>query len=253
MYLIQAGNYIGREKPKALKAHSHLMEPVTDAHFNWRSLLGAAFGLETREPWVELLRVSTHVLRFCGSRSGRLLEELPHPVSGFSRTEWAILSLIDQGFKSPAGILRHSPSLKRRSSYGDSSFYHALDTLGAGGAPLIAGFNGLTSSPSMPEEERMRILQPNCHARISVSRSWPGKRTPCSIDMWTAISEGITCKRGRRGAGILRPGSSGRRMRNEMTAALRTLTVPVDLVAPHISSTSRNPFASVAPRLLPER
>ena len=33
---------------------------------------------------------------------------------------------------------------------GDLSFYHALDGLGEGGAPLIAGFKGLTFSPSMP-------------------------------------------------------------------------------------------------------
>ena len=39
-------------------------------------------------------------------------------------------------------------------SMGDMSFYHALDGLGAGGEPLIAGFRGLAFSPLMPEEER---------------------------------------------------------------------------------------------------
>lgn len=41
---------------------------------------------------------------------------------------------------------------------GDLSFYHTLDELCAGGAPLIAGFKGLTFSPAMPEEAREAYL-----------------------------------------------------------------------------------------------
>ena len=95
--LIQAGNYLGREKPRALKAHLHLMEPVTDAQLQLARHAWSGFRSETPEPWVGLLRVSTHDLPFLRLAILRLLEELPHPVSGLSRTDWAILSLIAQG------------------------------------------------------------------------------------------------------------------------------------------------------------
>ena len=120
------------------------MEPVTDAQLELAQLAWSGFRSETPEPWVGLLRVSTHVLPFLRLAIRRLLEELPHPVSGLSRTEWTILSLIEQGAKSPAGIYEAFPISEEALFMGDLSFYHALDTLGAGGAPLIAGFNGLT-------------------------------------------------------------------------------------------------------------
>ena len=158
VYLIQAGNYLGREKPRALKAHIHLMEPVTDAQLQLARLAWSGFRAETPEPWVGLLRAGTHVLPFLRLAILRLLEELPHPVSGLSRTEWAILSLIEQGVKGPADIYVALTESEEALFMGDLSFYHALDTLGAGGAPLIAGFKGLTFSPAMPEEERDAYL-----------------------------------------------------------------------------------------------
>jgi len=156
--LIQAGNYLGREKPKALKAHLHLMEPVRDAQLALGQLAWSSFRAETPEPWVGLLRASIHVLPFLRLAIRRLLEELPHPVSGLSRTEWAILSLVEQGVKSPADIYEAFNESEEAFFMGDLSFYHALDTLGVGGAPLIAGFKGLTFSPSMPEEARDAYL-----------------------------------------------------------------------------------------------
>jgi hypothetical protein len=158
LYLIQAGKYLGLEKPKALKTHFHLMEPVTDAQLELGRLAWSSFRAETPEPWVGLLRISTHVLPFLRLAILRLLEELPHPVSGLSRTEWAILSLIDQGVKSPADIYEAFTESEEALFMGDLSFYHALDGLGAGGAPLIAGLKGLAFSPSMPEEERDAYL-----------------------------------------------------------------------------------------------
>ena len=144
--LIQAGNYLGREKPKALKAHLHLMEPVTEDQLQLARLAWSSFRAETPEPWLELLRVGTHVLPFLRLAISRLLEELPRPVSGLSRTEWTILSLIEQGVKCPADIYETITDSEEALFMGDLSFYHALDTLGAGGAPLIAGFKGLTFS-----------------------------------------------------------------------------------------------------------
>jgi hypothetical protein len=159
VYLIQAGTYLGLEKPKALKAHLHLMEPVTEAQLALGRLAWNGFRAPTPELWAGLLRGSTHILPFLRLAMLRLLGELPHPASGLSRTEAAILSLVSQGVKRPPELYEAFTESEEVVFMGDLSFYHALDTLGAGGAPLIAGFNGLTFSPSMPEEAREAYLE----------------------------------------------------------------------------------------------
>ena len=97
LYLIQAGKYLGLEKPKALKAHFHLMEPVTEAQLALARLAWNGFRAPTPELWAGLLRGSTRILPFLRLAMLRLLEELPHPASGLSRTEATILSLSLRG------------------------------------------------------------------------------------------------------------------------------------------------------------
>jgi Domain of unknown function (DUF1835) len=158
LYLIQAGRYLGLEKPKALKTHFHLMEPVTDAQLALARLAWNGFRAPTPELWAGLLRGSTRILPFLRLALLRLLEELPHPASGLSRTEATILSLVSGGVKKPPELYEAFTHSEEVFFMGDLSFYHALDGLGEGGSPLIAGFKGLTFSPSMPEEERNAYL-----------------------------------------------------------------------------------------------
>jgi hypothetical protein len=158
LYLIQAGRYLGLEKPKALKTHFHLMEPVADAQLALARLAWNGFRAPTPELWAGLLQGSTRILPFLRLAMLRLLEELPHPASGLSRTEATILSLVSGGVKKPPELYEAFTHSEEVFFMGDLSFYHALDGLGEGGAPLIAGFKGLTFSPSMPEEERNAYL-----------------------------------------------------------------------------------------------
>ena len=158
LYLIQAGRYLGLEKPKALKAHFHLMEPVTEAQIALARLAWNGFRAPTPELWAGLLQGSTRILPFLRLAMLRLLEELPHPASGLSRTEATILGHVSGGVKKPPELYEAFSHSEEAFFMGDLSFYHALDGLGAGGAPLIAGFKGLTFSPSMPEEERDAYL-----------------------------------------------------------------------------------------------
>jgi len=158
LYLIQAGKYLGLEKPKALKTHFHLMEPVTDAQLALARLAWNGFRAPTPELWAGLLRGRTRILPFLRLAMLRLLEELPHPASGLSRTESTILSLVSQGVKRPLELYEAFTETEEVFFMGDLSFYHALDGLAAGGAPLIAGLKGLTFSPLMPEEERDAYL-----------------------------------------------------------------------------------------------
>jgi hypothetical protein len=154
LFLIQAGKYLAQEPARALKNHLLLMEPVSAAQLTLARFAWNGFRSPTPEPWAQILRLSTHILPFLRLAMLRLLDELPHPRSGLSRTEWAILNLIGQGYRTPRDLYEAFTEAEEASFIGDWSFYHALDQLGGGGAPLIAGFRGLTFSPTMPEADR---------------------------------------------------------------------------------------------------
>jgi hypothetical protein len=154
IFLIQAGKYLSFETPRAIKTHLNLMEPVNEAHLALARLAWNGFRSETPEPWASLLRISTHVLPFLRLALLRLLEELPRPGSGLSRTEDTILRLIGEGIRQPRELYQAFIEAEEVSFMGDWSFFYSLDQLGAGSAPLIAGFRGLNFSPALPEPVR---------------------------------------------------------------------------------------------------
>lgn len=154
VYLIQAGSPPGREKSKALRGHFHLMEPATDAHFALARFAWEAFRAQAPEPLAALARSGHHILPFLRAAILRLLDELPDPATGLPRTDRTILGLIAEGFKRPPELYAAFAECDEMLSMGDMSFYHVLDGLGGGGAPLVAGFKGLAFSPLMPEETR---------------------------------------------------------------------------------------------------
>jgi hypothetical protein len=94
------------------------------------------------------------VLPFVRLAMLRLLDELPRPGSGLSRTEGTILKLIGEGIRQPRELYQAFIESEEVSFMGDWSFFYNLDQLGAGGAPLIAGFRGLNFSPALPEPVR---------------------------------------------------------------------------------------------------
>lgn len=154
LYLIQSGKYLGQETPKALKTHLHLMEPVSEAHLALARLAWDGFRSPSPEAWASLLRLNTHVLPFLRLAMLRLLDELPNHASGLSRTEWTILNLVGQGIRRPRELYQAFMDYEEVYFMGDWSFYHALDQLGGGGAPLLAGYRGLSFSPTLPEASR---------------------------------------------------------------------------------------------------
>ncbi|MBI4723916.1 MAG: DUF1835 domain-containing protein [Rhodomicrobium sp.] len=158
LFLIQAGKHLSEENPRALKGHFHLMESVSEAHLALGRLAWNGFRAPTPEPWASLLRLNTHILPFLRLAMLRLLDELPDPRSGLPRTEWTILSLISQGVRTPRDLYRSFLDSEEVYFMGDWSFYHALDQLGGGGNPLIAGLKGLTFAPGLPEDVRDAYL-----------------------------------------------------------------------------------------------
>ncbi len=158
LFLIQSVKHLGQETAKELKSHLHLMEPVSDAHLALGRLAWNSFRAPTPEPWAALLPVSTHILPFLRLALLRLLDELPSPQSGLSRTEETIFNLIGQGVRSPRGLYEAFTQTEETVFMGNWSFFHALDQLGGGRAPLLAGFRGLSFSPAAPEDMQEAYL-----------------------------------------------------------------------------------------------
>ncbi len=158
LYLIQSGQYLGDENPRSLTGHMKLAEPVSLAHLALAKLAWNAFRSPTPAAWLSLLRMNTHVMPFLRLALLRLLEELPDPRSGLSRTEWTILALITHGVNTPRTIFEAFLDYEEMRFMGDWGFYYTLDQLGGAGAALIAGLNGLAFEPGMPEEAREAYL-----------------------------------------------------------------------------------------------
>jgi hypothetical protein len=154
LFLIQAGRYLGRETPRALRAHLRLLQPVENAHLALATEAWSAFRSPSPAPWAALLKSGMRSLPFLRAALLRLLDELPDHRSGLSRTEWTIIKLIGDGVRTPRDLYAGFVDTEEAFFMGDWSFFHNLDQLGWGGAPLIAGFNGLQFSPALPGPAR---------------------------------------------------------------------------------------------------
>jgi hypothetical protein len=154
LMLIQAGRYLGQESPRALSGHLRLMEPVGEAHLTLARLAWSAFCSPSPEALLSLLRFKSPALPFLRPALLRLLDELPDHRCGLSRTERTILHLIASGIRKPRELFQNFTDMEEAFFMGDWSFFHNLDQLGAGGAPLVAGFSGLHFSPALPASVR---------------------------------------------------------------------------------------------------
>ena len=94
-------------------------------------------------------RPSAH-LPFLVPALRRLLEELPAPADGLSRTERAALQTIAAGARTPPASFVAVQRLEEAPFLGDTSFYRALSTLGEGKNRLLESDDGTPLPPPPP-------------------------------------------------------------------------------------------------------
>ncbi len=94
-------------------------------------------------------RASAH-LPFLAPALRRLLEELPAPADGLSRTERAALQTIAAGARTPPASFVAVQRLEEAPFLGDTSFYRALSTLGQGKNRLLESDDGTPLPPPPP-------------------------------------------------------------------------------------------------------
>jgi hypothetical protein len=101
-------------------------------------------------PLVEWATRDTPQLPFLATALRRLLEELPSPADGLSRTERQALQTVAVGAQSPPSAFVAAQRLEDAPFLGDAWFYRALSSLGQGETRLVETGDGEPLPPPPP-------------------------------------------------------------------------------------------------------
>lgn len=136
--IVQANTDVGELTPDQAPRLAKLRQPLGERQRTLADTAWTALTATTPEKLANLLQQSLSPLPYLGPALRRLLEELPAPATGLSRTEQALLSAIAGGETSPYRVFKAvHESLPRLSGYWE--FGRILDRLASAAAPLILG------------------------------------------------------------------------------------------------------------------
>jgi Domain of unknown function (DUF1835) len=110
-------------------------------------------------------------LPFLAPALGRLLEELPAPADGLSRTERSALQTIAAGARTPPASFVAAQRLEDAPFLGDTWFYRALSALGQGKTRLVESDDGTSLPPPPP------LGDGQLFARLQLRLTPTGERT----------------------------------------------------------------------------
>ena len=165
LFLLQADDFLGTQKPEALAAMQGNASPVTDAQLELAARGWNAFRQPTPQAWAGLLDGELKALPYLQAAVRRMLEELPDLKSGLARTQQAILQQIAAGVIRPGDLFGAVQKTEAAAFMGDWSFWDRLDGLAGGDAPLIEGLDAGPFSPVSDEAEFKAYLA--CELRLS--------------------------------------------------------------------------------------
>jgi Domain of unknown function (DUF1835) len=135
--LAQADDHLGQMAPDALARLPRA--GITDGQIEAALDAWAAFRAPTPEPLTLLLGADTGALRWLGPAMARLLEELPAPGTGLTRTERRIVELLAERPRTPVELFEAVSATEPARFLGDWPFFLRLDALAAGPSPLVGG------------------------------------------------------------------------------------------------------------------
>ena len=137
--LIVIDSYLGELSAHELQALWPSRTPASGGALGTATAVWAAFRAPEPTALVDWASRADADLPFLASAVRRLLEELPAPRDGLSRTERATLEVIAAGARAPLAAFAASQQLEEARFLGDTWFFRTLSALG----PLIDG-RGLT-------------------------------------------------------------------------------------------------------------
>lgn len=188
LHLVQAPDYLGLQSPATIGRFQALSAEVSPDQTALARAAWTALRQPTPVELAALLDEDLGALPFLGSAVVRLLEELPAPGSGLSRSERQILqALADDAPLQPSAVFRASAAAEEAQFAGDGSVFGWLDGLAHGPVPLFAGLGDLRFDADLSTEDRRRYLQAQLaltDAGISVLAGQEDHVALNGIDRW---------------------------------------------------------------------
>jgi hypothetical protein len=145
--------------------------------------------LQAPEPTalVEWATQEANQLPFLAHALQRLVEELPAPTNGLSRTERHALEAIDAGARTPPAAFVAAQRLEDAPFLGDTWFYRSLSALGQGTNRLLETDDGTPLPPPPPLSDNQPFARLQLHLTAHGERALRGKADRVEllgIDRW---------------------------------------------------------------------
>jgi hypothetical protein len=158
LYLVQADDFLGHQTLQTIGRFLDRKERVTSEQFKLAQKAWWAFRQPTPVDFAALFEKDLSALPFLKPSVLRMLEELPASSSGLSRTEWQILTLIDQGVTEVKELFHASQKMEEAQFMGDWSFFDRLMGLGHCKEPLVSGLENYSSNVYREKEHKNFIV-----------------------------------------------------------------------------------------------
>lgn len=158
LYLVQADDFLGTQTPQTIGRFLDRKQRVAKVQLDLAQEAWLTFRQTSPVEFSGLLKKDLSALPFLKSAVLRMLEELPAPASGISRTERQITGLIDEGVMEVRELFQASQKMEEAQFMGDWSFFDRLMGLVHAREPLIAGLEDFSLNAYKDDNERKNFL-----------------------------------------------------------------------------------------------
>ncbi len=139
LFLVQADDYLGVQRPEALLALQGIAIPVTAEHCATAGRAWSAFTASTPEPLAAQAATNEPALPYLAAALQRLIEELPAIGSGLGLTQERTLTALSERPRLIAELFQITQEQESARFLGDLSFFRRIDDLAFAQTPLVAG------------------------------------------------------------------------------------------------------------------
>ena len=145
LFLVQADDYLGTQRPEALRDLQDTAIPVTAEHLATASRAWNAFTASTPEMLAVQASTNTPALPYLAAALQRLVQELPAIGSGLGLTQERVLTALGERPRLVAELFQITQEEEAARFLGDLSFFRRVDDLAFAPTPLISGPRGASN------------------------------------------------------------------------------------------------------------
>jgi hypothetical protein len=200
LFLVQADDYLGVQRPEALHALQGIAIPVTAEHCATAGRGWNAFTAATPEALAAQAAINEPPLPYLAAALQRLVQELPAIGSGLGLTQERILTALSERPRLIAELFQITQEQETARFLGDLSFFRRIDDLAFAETPLVRGprsasNRGPTGGPAdyhafartpieLTDAGRDALAERFDHARDNGINRWVGGTHLTSGSLW---------------------------------------------------------------------